>query len=115
MALVVRAPIGKIKKPLYLPIPTWLSPFYDKYVSECRHVIVAVAGEKRLFPYSVGTIRELIVELTTALIGRPIKPHVFRSAIVTAVQASEGPALSLSLSLFRSLLSLSLNSVSHWL
>lgn len=83
------AELNKNGKPTVFALPKELTEPYDWYVSELRPRLLHGEEHDYVFFKRNGTapradFSELTATATQQLIGRPVNPHAFRSAVITA-------------------------------
>jgi integrase len=88
----------KMGSPEERPLPEWMNPYIDLYLSEARPVLLkaSTAPTDALWissntggPMNAGDVGALITQTTEQTIGVGISPHLFRSAdATTAAEAA---------------------------
>lgn len=88
------APETKTRKPLSIPVPSFLTLYLEHYLLCVRQVLLGANKSTRLWINYKGEplskIYNQICETTEKAFGKPINPHLFRDCAVTTV-ALEDP------------------------
>ena len=84
----------KTRRPWSIPVPAFLTPYLDLYLSSVRPMLLKENETSRLWLNYKGDplskIYDLICKTTERAFGKPINPHLFRDCAATTV-ALEDP------------------------
>jgi site-specific recombinase XerC len=87
----------KSGKPIEFPLPAWLSPYFERYLSHFRRLFPRAAEQQALWLSSRGgrlgaeAIYDRVCRRTETAFGFPIHPQLFRAIAATTI-AREAPA-----------------------
>jgi integrase len=85
----------KERRPLEMPWPVVLAPLLEQYLSDWRPCLLRAESDalwisNRGRPMTEQAVYCQVVQVTKAMLGRPVNPHLFRDSALTAA-AEQSP------------------------
>jgi site-specific recombinase XerD len=77
-------------RPYEAPVPEWLGPYMDIYLTRIRPILLGERRSDRLWISAGGTdmsgsyLYHRLCKVTTRELGRPVNPHLFRDCAMTS-------------------------------